>query len=188
MSDLAQWVIVPPPARPRERSPAPALPGYPQSRLLRQAHALWLQARGEREMPDWRGLAPLLPAAMRPVTILFAAVREPFDFRYAEIGSRVREISNADHTGRLLSELPHQRPPSRVWDHLSAALDARAPIRGVLPYVGRSRDISSICHIVLPLADDGERVDRLLVCVDLGPVVRLEDGTHPFTQLGTSLG
>ena len=93
-----------------------------------------------------------------------------------------------DHTGRLLSELPHQRPPSRVWDHLSAALDARAPIRGVLPYVGRSRDISSIYHIVLPLADDGETVDRLLVCVDLGPLVRLEDGTHPFTQLGTSLG
>jgi hypothetical protein len=164
------------------------LPGYPQSGLLRQAHGLWLQARGDREMPAWHDMPPLLPATMRPLTILFAAIREPLDFRYAEIGSRMREISNADHTGRLLSDLPHQRPPSRVWDHLSAALDARAPIRGVLPYVGRSRDISSIYHIVLPLADDGETVDRLLVCVDLGPLVRLEDGTHPFTQLGTSLG
>ncbi len=67
-------------------------------------------------------------------------------------------------------------------------MDARAPVRGVLPYVGRSREFSSIFHIVLPLADDGETVDRLLVCVDLAPVagpgVRLQDGTHPFTQLG----
>ena len=180
MSDFAQWLAVPPVAPPQAPTPA----GYPQSGMMRQAHALWLQARGNREMPAWSGLAPLLPTGMRPYTILFAVTPEPFDFRYARIGSRIREISNTDNTGRLLSDLPHQRPPSRVWDHLSAAFDARAPIRGMLPYIGRSRDLSSIYHIVLPLADDGETVDRLLVCVDLGPAIRLEDGTHPFIQLG----
>lgn len=181
MSDLAHWVAIPPVALPQTPS---ALPGYPQSGMMRQAHGLWLQARGRREMPAWAALAPLIPDSLRPYTILLATTCEPFDFRYAEIGSRIQAISNSDNTGRLISELPHQRPPSKVWDHLSAAFDARAPIRGALPYVGRARDLSSIYHIVLPLADDGETVDRLLVCVDPGPAIRLEDGTHPFTQLG----
>ena len=185
MSDLAQWVTVPPPAQARTRDAGPVLPGYPQSAMMRQVHGLWLANRGASEMPTWMSMSALLPTSLLPLTILFTVNREPFDFRYTEIGSRIRAICNADYTGRLMSELPHQRPPSKVWDHLSAAFDARAPVRGALPYVGRSRELSSIYHIVLPLADDGETVDRLLVCVDLGPALRLQDGTPLFTQLGT---
>jgi hypothetical protein len=164
------------------------LPGYPQSEILTSAHLLWLAARGDAEMPARRALAAAALEPLAPQILVFAVERTPLDFRYLEIGSRMRSVSNDDYTGRRLSEIPHQRPPSIVWDHLTAAMDARAPVRGVLPYVGRSRDITSIFHIVLPLADDGETVDRLLVCVDFasgaGSGMRLQDGTHPFTQLG----
>jgi hypothetical protein len=160
------------------------LPGYPQSDLLTQGHQLWLAARGTAEMPAYRQIDAALLAPLRPQILVFAVERAPFDFRYAEIGSRMKALSNDDYTGRRLSDVPHQRPPSLVWDHLAAAVDARAPVRGALPYVGRNRDISGIFHIVLPLAEDGETVDSLLVCVDLAPVIRLQDGTHPFTQLG----
>lgn len=169
-------------------APRPAagsgLPGYPQSETLTQAHLLWLAARGSAEMPARRQFLVSALEPLGPQLMVFGIEREPLDFRYLEIGSRMRELSNDDYTGRCLSEIPHQRAPSTVWDHLTAAMDARAPVRGVLPYVGRRRDISSIFHIVLPLADDGETVDRLLVCVELTPVIRLQDGTHPFTQLG----
>lgn len=161
------------------------LPGYPQSDLLTRGHQLWLAARGAVEMPALSRIAAFAQLEpLRPQTLVFALEHTPFDFRYVEIGSRMMTLSNDDYTGKLLSEVPHQRPPSLVWDHLAAAVDARAPVRGVLPYVGRSRDIASILHIVLPLAEDGETVDHLLVCVDLAQVVRLQDGTHPFTQLG----
>lgn len=160
------------------------LPGYPQSDILTQGHLLWLAARGRAEMPGRAAIDPALLAPLRPLSLLFAVERAPLDFRYVEIGSRMVALSNDDYTGKRLSEIAHQRPPSTVWDHLTAAVDARAPIRGVLPYVGRSRDIHTIFHIVLPLADDGETVDHLLVCADLAPRVRLQDGTHPFTQLG----
>lgn len=160
------------------------LPGYPQSELLTRIHLVWLDARGRAEMPA-RGQIPA--SALEPMAgqmLIFGIERDPFDFRYLEMGSRMRELSNDDYTGRRLSEIPHQRPPSLVWDHLTAAVDARAPVRGALPYVGRRRDISSIFHIVLPLAEDGETPDRLLVCVEFAPVMHLQDGTHPFTQLG----
>lgn len=164
------------------------LPGYPQSEILTRAHLLWLAARGTAEMPARRQITAAVLEPLVAQTLVFGVEREPLDFRYLEMGSRMRALSNNDYTGRLLSEIPHQRAPSTVWDHLTAAMDARAPVRGVLPYVGRSRDITSIFHIVLPLAEDGETVDRLLVCVDFAatatPGMRLQDGTHPFTQLG----
>lgn len=164
------------------------LPGYPQSEILSHAHTLWLAARGDAEMPARRQLPAGMPEPLAAQLLLFAVERDPLDFRYLEIGSRMRSLSNDDYTGKCLSEIPHQRAPSLVWDHLTAAMDARAPVRAVLPYVGRSREINSIFHIVLPLADDGETVDRLLVCVDLtagaGAGVQLADGTNPFTQLG----
>lgn len=164
--------------------PGSGLPGYPQSELLARAHLLWLAARGTAEMPARWQITDSALEPLRPQILLFAVESEPFDFRYLEIGSRMLVLSNDDYTGKRLSEVPHQRPPSLVWDHLAAAVDARAPVRGVLPYVGRSRDISSVFHIVLPLAENGETVDHLLVCVDLAPGVRLQDGVHPFTQLG----
>lgn len=164
--------------------PGSGLPGYPQSDLLTCGHRLWLAARGTAEMPGLQQLSAPDLEPLRAQMLLFAVEREPLDFLYLEIGSRMLALSNDDYSGKRLSEVPHQRPPSLVWDHLAAAVDARAPVRGVLPYVGRARDISSIFHIVLPLAADGETVDHLLVCIDLAPLVRLQDGTHPFTQLG----
>ena len=192
MVDIMQLVAVPPvllgkPARPgedRAASPSQGLPGYPQSAFIQHAHAFWLQHCDGAEMPSWASIDGPAFDPLRSQSILFELVREPLDFRYAEIGSRMQDISNGDYTGRLLSELPHQRPPSKVWDHLSGAFDARAPVKGVLPYVGRSRDIGAVFHIVMPLADDGRTVDRLLTCVDLTPAIRLADGTHPFSQLG----
>ncbi|MBS4045311.1 MAG: hypothetical protein KG075_03135 [Alphaproteobacteria bacterium] len=186
MMDLMQLATA---AAMAQRTPAGSgLPGYPQSEILTQAHQLWLAARGSAEMPARRQFTAALLEPLAAQLMVFGIEQEPLDFRYLEIGNRMRGLSNDDYTGKCLSEIPHQRAPSRVWDHLTAAMDARAPVRGVLPYVGRSREFSSIFHIVLPLADDGETVDRLLVCVDLAPGagagVRLQDGTHPFTQLG----
>lgn len=152
-------------------APSIAMPGYPQSALLNQAHTCWLDRRAAAEMPSWQDMNTRMFDALRPNAILFEVEHQPLDFRYAVIGSRIAAVSNTDNTGRLISELPHQRPPSRVWDHFTAAFDARAPVKGTLPYVGRSRDVGGAFHIVLPLADDGYNVDRLLVCVDLAPAL-----------------
>lgn len=180
MPDLKELVALPRTAF----SPSVALPGYPQSRLLNQAHAYWLACRTDAEMPSWGDFNTSAFDLFRIRSILLEVQREPLDFRYAEMGDWIRTICNGDHTGMMVSELPHQRPPSKVWDHFAAAVDARAPVKGVLPYVGRYREISSIYQIVLPLADDGETVDRLLVCTDPSPLILLDDGTPPFTQLG----
>lgn len=145
----------------------------PRISALAAAHAHWLACRPAAEMPSWMALNTEALDPLRAQSILFEVMGEPLDFRYAEIGEDIQAISLGRYTGKRVSELPHQRPPSKVWDHLAAAVDARAPVQGILPYVGRHNTLASICHIVLPLADDGETVDRLLVCVDLRPQMRL---------------
>ena len=155
-------------------NPFVSLGGLPQSDLLRRAYEQWLEKRGERDMPNWAALqGPGLDAYWQS-TLLFEVLHDPanaavpLDFRYRHVGQRIRTISNDDYIGRRLSELPHQKPPSRVWDHLAAAVEARAPVRGELPYVGRNREVGRVFHIVLPLSDDGVGVNWLLVVVDFG--------------------
>ena len=157
--------------------------------LLQQGYRYWDAKRAGKRMPSRADIDPIEMPALLPHVVLLEVLRDvepdwPLDFRYRLIGSRIQAISNADYTGHWLSQIPHQRAPSHVWEHLSAAVDARAPVKGVIPYVGRSREVSGVFHIVLPLAEDGETVDHLLVCVDLAPAIRLQDGTQPFTQLG----
>jgi hypothetical protein len=180
MADPTQTLTVPAVTTGESRG----LPGYPQSALLTRAHGLWLAARGGAEMPGLSLLDHPALEPLRPQLILFAIEPEPLDFRYLRIGSRILSLSNSDYTGRRLSEIAHQRPPSTVWDHLASAIDCRAPVKGVLPYVGRHRDISSIFHIVLPLAGNGEQADHLLVCVDLFQPVRRSGDPNSFPQLG----
>jgi len=148
--------------------------GLPQSDLLRRAYEQWLERRGPREMPAWAALqGPGLEAYWQS-TLLFEVLQDaenaaqPLDFRYRHVGRRIRAISNDDYVGRRLSELPHQKPPSRVWDHLAAAVEARAPVRGELPYVGRSREVGRVFHVVLPLSDDDAVVNWLVVVIDFG--------------------
>lgn len=180
MVDLTQLLAM----RQTALAPASGLPGYPQSRLLNEAHRRWLEARLAAEMPSWSDLRHTIDEPLRRCAILLDVLPEPLDFRYAEIGSQILAISNANYTGRLMSELPHQRPPSKIWEHCAAATDARAPVKGVLPYVGRSRAIASVYHIVLPLADDGETVDRLFVCVDPAPARHLADSPGTPSRSG----
>lgn len=164
--------------------PGAGLPGYPQSALLNQAHAWWLAARGDHEMPPPAAVADAALDGLRAQSLLFAVAADPLDFRYMVVGSKMLALSNADYTGQWISAIPHQRPPSLVHDHLAAAVDARAPVRAALPYVGRSRVHATVFHIVLPLSADGTAVTQVLVCVDLSQVVRLTDGPEPFNPPG----
>src|SRR3546814_11602217 len=124
MIELLPWAAVP---AGTAAAPSVALPGYPQSALLNQAHTFWLHRRAAAEMPSWQDMNTRFFDQLRPHAILFEVEHQPLDFRSAEIGSRIAAVSNADHLGRLLSALPPHRPPSRAWDHLQAPSHAPAP-------------------------------------------------------------
>src|SRR3546814_20329962 len=83
MIELLPWAAVP---AGTAAAPSVALPGYPQSALLNQAHTFWLHRRAAAEMPSWQDMNTRFFDQLRPNAILFEVEHQPLDFRSAEIG------------------------------------------------------------------------------------------------------
>jgi hypothetical protein len=142
--------------------------------LLRQAHAYWDGRRRGRRMPARADIDPLDILPLLPHVILMDVLRDakpgwPLDFRYRLLGTRVDAMMNARYTGLCLSDLPHQRPPGRLWDSLATVTAAQEPRINRVPYVGPHKDYLSVVDMVMPLSADGAQVDMLFCIVDFVP-------------------
>lgn len=114
------------PAHQHPPPPAAAEPDFlpvglvlPESRLaspvLRAGLDYWRRIRGDREIPARRDLDPADIAAILPNAMLKDVCRDPLDFCYRLVGSRARHHSQADYTGKRMSELAHRGPPGVVF-------------------------------------------------------------------------
>jgi hypothetical protein len=136
------------------------------SPILRQGVAYWNAKCGERMMPARTDLDPAEMIAILPHVILIDVLREPLDFRYRLIGTITEEHMAEPYTGRRLSEISHQRAPSRIWSCCERVVESQQPLRSDIPYVGPKQDFTTIEDIMLPLASDGATVDMIFVVVE----------------------
>lgn len=141
--------------------------------LLRQAYAYWSFKRGDRPLPARTDLDPadiprLLPHVVL-LDVLRAAAGAPLDFRYRLIGTLVDAHSLGRYTGRCVSAIPHQRPPSQLWRNFATVAESRLPIATNIEYVGPHRDFLGVADLVMPLAADGATVDMLFIVIDYLP-------------------
>lgn len=137
---------------------------------LRDGYEYWNARRGPRPMP---GRADLDPAEIKPLlphVVLMDVVRNSaaltIDFRYRLIGTLVDDHSSGRFTGRLMSDIAHQRSPSRLWSNFEWVVAERQPKISRVPYAGPHNDFLSVVDIVMPLSQDGETVDMLFCVVD----------------------
>lgn len=137
---------------------------------LRSGYDYWNAKRGQRAMP---GRADLDPAEIKPLLphvvlmdVLHNSVFGPLDFRYRLIGTIVDAHSSGRFTGMLMSEIAHQRPPSRLWSNLEWVVTERQPKVSRVPYAGPHRDFLSVVDIVMPLSREGAQVDILFCLID----------------------
>lgn len=137
---------------------------------LRQGHDYWNAKRGGRWAPSRADLDPAEVKSLLPHVILMDVVRNaafgPLDFRYRLIGTKIDEHSSGRFTGRMMSEIPHQRPPSRLWSNLEWVVSEQQPKANRVPYAGPHRDFLSVVDLVMPLSSDGETVDMLFCIID----------------------
>src|SRR3546814_8165607 len=79
-------------------------------------------------------------------------------------------------TGRRRSEIPHQKPPSRLWENFSTVVETARPLITQVPYIGQHKDFLAAQDLITPLSEDGRTVTMLFNLVDflprhgLGPV------------------
>ena len=136
------------------------------SEIVRTGHAYWLAAKGERVLPARSDLDPPLEIPrLVPNMIVFDVLRDPLDFEYRLIGTKVRTHLMHDLTGARMSNVEFQRPPSVIWSHHAWTVENALPRFMRPPYVGPHRDFMFIEAVILPCGS-GSRVDKLMVFVD----------------------
>jgi len=137
------------------------------STVLRGGYEYWSGRKGGRPFPSRRDFDPMveIPRLARSMMLLDVS-HDPLDFRYRLIGTSVREHLGGDLTGRRWSEIEFQRAPNPIWLHHQWVVENRQP-RFVRPnYIGPHRSFMLVESAVLPLGDDDDRVDMLMLFVD----------------------
>ncbi len=129
--------------------------------------AYWEEIRGDRAMPARADLQPQEMVPFLRCVILLDVLREPLDFRYRLIGTKVtQEMIHNDHTGRKMTEIPHQSPASRIFSNCRHVVETCRPIGGQTPYVGPNADYKLTEDGIMPRSEDGETVNMLFVTAD----------------------
>lgn len=140
---------------------------------LRDGYEYWNAKRGPRAMPARADLDPAEIKPLLPHVVLMDVLRNahtrPLDFRYRLIGTAVDAHSLGRYTGMLMSSLPHQQPPSRMWSNFESVAIGRQPRVNRVPYAGPHRDFLSVVDILMPLSSDAEVVDMIFCLVDFVP-------------------
>ncbi|MGD9538743.1 MAG: PAS domain-containing protein [Alphaproteobacteria bacterium] len=136
-----------------------------QNEDFRRIHAYWAGKRGSRAMPSRADIAFDELKEFEPNLLLVSVEGEPPQFHFDEFGDKVVSLFGENPEGHGLNEyagkgaeiiragyiaVVEQKRPLRQWNFGSFGMDAAAP---VLRYE----------RVLLPLSDDGDRVDAILV-------------------------
>lgn len=130
--------------------------------------ALWEARRSGRRMPARRDLDVLDLRPWMGRIILLDVLGGGADFFYRIHGTDLAERIGFDLTGRRLSSASERPMTAQAFAEYRRAVEAREPqFYAGSSYLDRPHIIYD--KLVLPLADDGETVDRLLVAIYPGP-------------------
>ena len=135
-----------------------------ESPLLRGLLERWRERHVAGALP---GRGDFDPLELREyLGSIFVVKEEPEtdDFRYTLIGTRITEQVGVDNTGRTVGEV-FGRPGQVLY---RAIRDGAMPMRVHGQVVWRDQEHKSYETLILPLADDGRRVDRFIGAMVFG--------------------
>jgi len=142
----------------------PEIPAEIQAPELHRLYDYWLSKRAGRRYPARRDIDPIDFRYLLGRIVLIDVLRDPLRFRVRLQGMEVVKYFGRDLTGRTFDEI--QRPELRAFLLLRARelVEAGQPhfARRVLAKDGRTLRFEVA---VLPLADDGESIDMVLLAI-----------------------
>jgi PAS domain len=134
----------------------------------------WHSQCANGELPQCVDFSALASVAM--ACVVLDVSRNPDDFRYRFIGSRVDEFMSASYTGLYMSVIAGQGQGSQIWSACEKVRDTQVPLSSDVPYIGPVKELVNAEDIILPLADTPGEVTQLLVGIDF---LNVDTGT-PF--------
>ncbi len=144
----------------------------------------WLSARGAREMPSRSDFDPLDHPALLPRLFIVEVSRIPPHFRYRLCGTEIDEQQGYPMTGRTFEELFEGDLYCFTQERFAdVAFHRRVSYHSTHFRTDNSAKRSRFTRLLLPLSDDGERVDTVL-----GSRIRISDFRRNFDELNQDAG
>lgn len=148
---------------PDDPNPTP-LVDLPDS--LRQMLAYWQSKRHGRAMParadiDPAEIKPLLPDIIL-VDVVYDAAARP-DFVYRLLGTREVEIRGRDPTGQRVAQNFHGPSAENALGCYNKVAAAKVPLLDDEYYAREGDEYGDEANLFLPLSNDGEQVNMILV-------------------------
>lgn len=135
----------------------------PLSRVNRESLRYWTERCGSKSLASRADLDPAHIVPILPYVMLIDVPEDPADFRFRLVGTKMVELMRADYTGRWMSDIPHLCKPSRTWTSFRRAVKARRPLTNEASFLRSRKKTIGGEEILLPLSDDGIRVNMLFV-------------------------
>jgi len=136
----------------------------------------WAALRGSRAMPSRKDLDPLkISSEFLPNLMLIDVLHDPRRYRYRLIGTHVVAASGEDRTGRIFDNVGFFKVHPTVIQQYDSVVDSGQPFYSLEAFTNlRTGSTYEVDRLLLPLSNDGQRVDMVLVLFHFktGPFAR----------------
>ena len=119
---------------------------------IRAIFDYWNEKRGDRKMPSYL-----------PGIVMVDVGYEPFSLTYRLVGTREAEARGADPTGKSVFEAWDGRSEDDVIENYRQVIARKVPLYDGDRTLDPERDWLEAGTVFLPLSDDGETVNKVLI-------------------------
>ena len=131
--------------------------------ILQQLGLYWRSKLHGRRLPARRDIDPRDVPALLPHVMLWDVQRDPMGFRGRLVGTYIVEIAGRDATGQSIETIDDV---GAIEAEYRAVAETSLPRHQERQAHWPNREHRHYGRLLLPLAEDGSRVDMLLGCIN----------------------
>lgn len=159
-----------------EELPVSVAGDYPR---LTGLYRYWESKRGERRMPARRDLRP---EEMRPflgyLVLVDVEPGTPPKFRFRLIGAEIAGAYGRDMTGLYVDDVQPLTYRNLLLRHYGRAAEVARPVLHRVKFMEWTGKTHELVRLILPLSDDNQTVNMLLMVSVFGDELRKPAGGH----------
>lgn len=138
---------------------------------VREMYLYWAARLAGRRCPARADLDPVdIPHLLPGIILADVISTDPLDLRYRLVGTRETGFRGNDPTGKTVREAFYGCSLDSALYSYTKAVFEREPLFRCDSYIARNHRTVREERLFLPLSDDGETVNRVLVYVSDAPV------------------
>ena len=127
-----------------------------------QIYKYWLEKKGTKHVPSRSDLDPIDIPSLLPNIFLFDVMWDPLDYRMRLVGTRLVQVMERDCTGMHFDEIYQGERALKVREDYDRVAMKFEPVYSEIRAGWMNRNYLTYYRLMLPLSDDGLRVNMML--------------------------